>query len=202
MDKHQTKNIILICLVISVVVVFFAFRKNSPPQGITTTPAPIPVVQASQLTIVSSPDGKMNLTMKEKKNEGLVTFTFILSDEVKGVKNEIFVKIVSSGTTFSIPANTFSPDNKYVFLKEENAGQANYFVLTTSGAEIVKDAQILDISSLFSAKYDNYKVTEMTGWGGMNLIVINTDKVEGGVGPSFWFEVPSKAIIQLSNRFD
>lgn len=202
MDKHQFRIIILACLAISGVLVFYILfsRKQTPqPQNLSYVPL-IAKAQPSQVTTVESPDGKFTLAMKEEKGRETV-HKFSISGDTPG-DQEIFSKTASSNSTLSIPANAFSPDNKYVFLKEEEPAQTNYFVLTTSGAPIAKDAQTYDISSLFAAKYPNYKITDVTGWGAVNLIIVNVDKNEGGQGPSFWFDVGSKSFIRLTNRFN
>jgi hypothetical protein len=204
MDKHQSKILILVCLVISIAVVAFGFRtRNRSSNNVTVPPPPaVPEVQASQLTTVGSPDGKMSLTMKQKNGEGVTTYIFLITNEVSNDQKEIYTKTVPSGTVILVPNNTFSSDNKYVFLKERSLGATNYFILTTSGAPVSKDAQMLDFSSLFKAKYQDYIITDATGWAGPTLVVINTDKGEGGTGPSFWFDVASKSFILLSNRFN
>jgi hypothetical protein len=205
MDKRQSRITILVCLAISVVVVLFGFKTRSRPQVnaiVTPSPAPVPEVQASQLTTVGSPDGKMSLTMKQKKGDGTVTYTFLITDETSGSQREIFFKTVPSGTAFTVPNNTFSSDNKYVFFKEISLGSVDYHVLTSSGEPVYKDSQSFNFSSLFSEKYENYVITDATGWAGPTLVVINTDKSGGGTGPSFWFDVASRSFIQLSNRFD
>ena len=48
----------------------------------------------------------------------------------------------------------------------------------------------------------DYNIDEATGWGGLSLIVINTKKVNGGEGPSFWVDVPSGKFTQLSSHFN
>ena len=96
----------------------------------------------------------------------------------------------------------FSSDDKYLFLKETTGNQITYFVLTASGLPVTKDAQTVDFSSLFTAKYPDYVITDATGWAAPTLVVINTNKTDGKVGPSFWFDVQTKSFIQLSERFN
>ena len=60
----------------------------------------------------------------------------------------------------------------------------------------------IEFAELFESKYPEYKITAVTGWGGLNLIVINTDKIDGGTGPSFWFDLSGHSFIRLSNRFN
>jgi len=69
----------------------------------------IPPVEASQLTSVDSPDGKLTLTLKTVKNKNGITYTFSVSGR------EVFVKTVDLSTLISVPANTWSPNGKYVF---------------------------------------------------------------------------------------
>jgi hypothetical protein len=132
--------------------------------------------------------------MRQEKGSGAVTYKFVVKDEESGVQKEIFTKTEAAGVTLSIPDNTFSSDNKYVFLKETSASGVIYLVLA--------DTQTFDVSSLFTAKYPNYVITDATGWAGPTLLIINTDKASGGIGPSFWFDVASNSFIQLSSRFN
>jgi len=194
MELPQSKITILICLVISVIIVFFGFKaKESPVKDVSVPPA-VPIAQASEAITIGSPDGKMSLTVKQQREGEMSTFTFTLKDEATGVWKEIFTKTVPSGVNMSIPDNTFSSDNKYVFLKEEGSDTTSYIVITPSG--------ILDTSGMFEAKYEDFVITDVTGWAGPTLLVINTDKKEGGKGPSFWLDVASKSFIRLSTRFD
>jgi len=201
MDKRQSRITVLICLLISAIVVYFGMRSRSQPTGSLSAIPSVPDVQASQLTTVGSPDGKFTLTMKQEKGTDTLNYRFLVTDESTSVQKEILTKNVPLGTTLSIPANTFSSDNKYVFLQENGGAESGYIVLAVSGASI-GDSQTLNVSSLFIAKHSNYVITGATGWAGPTLLVINTDKVEGGRGPSFWFDVASKSFIQLSTRFN
>jgi hypothetical protein len=183
MEKHLTKILITVSFLLAALIVFFPVRSKTPPSPVS------PVVKAEEpkQTVVISPDGKVSLKMREEKGENEIIYTFSSA-------NINFTKNVPLGSTMSIPLNTFSPDNKYVFVKETGPFGDKYYVFL--------DNQLVEISSLFYAKHPEYKITDMTGWGGVNLIVFNTDKIEGGTGPSFWFEIPSKSFIQLSNRFN
>jgi hypothetical protein len=198
MDKHQSSLLIIFSFAASAVIVFMAFRpKTQVPSSITPSPAPVALAKASQTIFtvsVGSPDGKFSLIMKQKKESSTSLYSFWLKDETKGTQSEIFTKDETGEITLSIPENTFSPDNKYVFLKETGSGATNYLA--------IKDSQVLDIVSLFLAKHQNYVITDVTGWAAPTLLVINTNKSDGSLGPSFWFDVASKSFIQLVDRFN
>ena len=194
-------------MLISAIIVLIVVQPRSQliqTRSITTpTPKPvIPIAKADQIMSQGSPDGKFTLTMQERKGSAEVTYIFQMMDETSHTQKNIFTKSVPTGTSISIPFNTFSSDNKYLFLKEVTGSQTTYFVLTASGLPITKDVQTIDFSTLFTAKYPNYVITDVTGWAGPTLVVINTNKIDGTIGPSIWFDVASKSFIQLSTRFN
>jgi len=165
---------------------------------VSLTPKPeavIPVVEASQNTSVESPDGKMTLTIKIAKSDSGDTYTFLSFGKI------IFEKTVDPSISFSIPANTWSPDDKYVFLKETSATESKFFVLSVAKNSSEQDEQTANITELFLVKYPDLTIENVTGWAGINLIVVNSNKSEGVRGPSFWFDAPSHSLIQLSTRF-
>ena len=176
MDKHQFKIIILLVFVIALIGFIFVLSNK---KQLKNEPNPLPVANAQvpSVSSVTSPDGKFTLTMTQKGTN----YTFS-SEKIN------FVKTVSAGTVLSIPLNTFSPDNKYIFLKEESSGQADFFVVTPS--------EDLDINALFLAKYSDLVITDVTGWAAPTLVIINTKD------RSFWFDVASKSFISLSTRFN
>ena len=164
---------------------FFDLKQNS----LEKDNIPEPVFAAPDADVLS-PDGKVTLTMREKKVETGVIHTFLVSG--KG----IFSKTLPEDGDLSIPYNAFSPDNKYIFLKQIVSGKVDYFVLPLS------DGTEIDFSGPFAEKFGSELVIdEATGWGGVDLVVINTQKVGGGKGPSFWFEIPSRSFIRLSHAF-
>jgi hypothetical protein len=215
MDKRQSKIIIVVCFFVSAIIVIFTLRAK-PAVSVqtpdiplsTSTPVPppaIPVVEAAQpaeLTSVEASDGNMVLNMKQENGKDTVTYTFLMTDETTGIQKEIFTKTEPIGTTLSVPANTFSSDDKYIFLKETGPSATDYFVLTSSGAPINQTSQTLDVSGPFVLKYPNYVITDITGWAGPTLLVVNVNKASGAIGPSFWYDVSSHGFILLSDRFN
>lgn len=207
------KTVILVfvaLIIIGLVALFFRAQKPKEP---TTPVLPITNNQASYAlpavkadapreTSVGSPDGKWSLKMKEEKGKEETTYIFWIINLADSSQKEIFRKTVPATTKLEVPLNSFSPDDKYIFLKEIGSSETHYLVLTTSGAPLSEGVLVAEISGLFTAKYPDYVITDVTGWGGVGLIVFNTDKKEGGTGPSFWFELPSLGFIRLSTRFN
>lgn len=155
----------------------------------------IPPVEASQVTSMDSPDGKLTLMMKTVKNQNEIIYSFTVSGK------EIFTKTTDLSTVISIPGNSWSPNNKYVFLKESGSSGPAFFALSATVLSSEQNDQTANITNLFSQKYPDLSIGDVTGWGGMNLIIVNSAKSDGSRGPSFWFEMPGRGFIQLSTRF-
>lgn len=158
----------------------------------------VKVDTASQPT----PDGKKKLLMEATHKKDTSTYVFTTSDGSGGNIEPLFTTTVQASASategLNIPFNTWSPDNKYLFI-QTNDGDA--WVFNATGEEIVTGQRYFDVRDLFNAagKKDTYKVT--TGWASETLLIVNTLAPDKTKGSSYWFEVPSKAIIQLSSQF-
>jgi len=199
MVKHQGKSSLWLVIGLAVVggLVFWWPKPESVPIQVLTevSPSPEPILSAI------SADGEVILEMKQVKGAETITWT-LTANQAEEVAKTIWWQVLLQDMTMSIPFNTVSPDNKYLFLKQTGSDKTRYLVLTVSGEPIMPESQTVEFAEQFESKYPEYMITEVTGWGGINLIVFNTDKVGGGIGPSFWYEVPSGAFIRLSNRFE
>ena len=201
MAKHQVKSSLWLIISVAVVagLMFWRLRPNPQPIPIKViteaSPSPEPTLSAN------SSDGEITLEMNQTKGADTITWTLTAS-EAQEVAKKIWWQTLPKDTTISIPFNTVSPDNKYLFLKQARPDKTRYLVLTVSGEPMIPETQTVEFAELFESKYPDYKITEVTGWGGINLIVFNTDKIAGGIGPSFWFDLSGRSFILLSNRFE
>lgn len=168
-----------------------------------TVEDPAPTTIPEQETVVSqtSSDGTKKLIMKTVSDKNTTkTYVFFTSDGTGENSQMIFKKTLDAEKSMTIPFNTWSPDNKYFFLQEE--GEENsVLVFNSSGEPFANQEKYLDVTDLFRKSGNKNNFKEATGWASENLIVFTTTTQEGIVGPSYWFEVPSKAIIQLSLQF-
>ncbi len=204
MEKHPKLLILFFAVSLATLGVLYlrGSQKTTTPALAVTPTFPITTQAAPQISTVEAPDGSHILTMKEEKGKNAVTHTLSISTESDSSQKQIFSKTLEEGSALSIPANTFSPDDKYVFLKESGKNGVSYIVLASSGDPITQDNQTITFSDLFAKKLPDYKITDVTGWASPTLIVINTNKLDGTQGPSFWFEVPTQSFILLSTRFN
>lgn len=202
MDKLPRITLLAVLVILAIGTFSLIVSRGKVQNGSPSLALPVAKADLPSETAVGSPDGKFTLMMREEKGKENVTYSFRITASADGTQKGIFTKTVPVGTTLAIPQNTFSPDDKYVFLKETSSGGTQYIVLSASGVSLNKDGQTLEISSLFEAKYPDLKITDATGWGGMTLIVFNAEKKDGGQGSSFWFDVTGHSFIQLSSHFN
>lgn len=175
----------------------FPVMQNFPNPSSTLVPTP-KIETSSQI----SPDGSKNLAMKMIiNNDTSKTYTFTTSDTTTANQQSIYSAILSNTENMSIPFNTWSPDNAYVFVQHMTASGSGVLVMKANGQPLTGGEQYLDVKPLFTAKITENTYQEVTGWASETLLIVNTKRQDGSKGPSYWFEVPSKAIIQLSTEF-
>lgn len=212
--RHQIELETLSFLSIAIFVgSFFVWRSNQNFQNQLRAVSPIVSENDTQKIIVpiahptlkietasqTSPDGTKKLTMKKTYNsDGTSTFVFAVMDGSGENESNIYTTKIEASENFSIPFNTWSPDNKYVFIQKNDT---DAWVLKANGQPITTDQTYIAVEELFMAKVKNAVLKEVTGWASATLLIVNTTKEDNTKGPSYWFEVPSKAIIMLSSRF-
>lgn len=172
---------------------------------VTSAPIPLGILHVSptpamQSSVVTSSDGIMKMTLHTTKAQTTTTYTVTVSDQSGANLKQLFSTTLPQGSTLSIPANSWSTDNKYVFLLEKAADGPHVLVFKASGEQFANGQQFLDVVALFNAKITTHTFAEATGWASPTLLVINTAD-SANPGPSYWFEIPSLSFIQLANRF-
>lgn len=198
MDKHLFKKIALAALALAGVVfavVFFVNKtyirdyamtlSNLPSVLPYSTPFVTPTSGIETATQIS-PDGKVTLTMTKTLNGGLSNYTFSSSGITMATRTGL------TSDSYQIPFNTWAPDDKSFFVKENNNGQLSYFAYPTGD----------NVADIFKQKFPNYVLTDITGWAAPTLLILNTNNADGTVGPSYWFDTASKGFTLLSTRFN
>lgn len=156
----------------------------------STTPTPTPARTAVE---VHSPDGKMRIAMRKTvESSGVANYSFSVYEDGSPSVN-IFSKTLSV-SSMEIPANSFSPDNNYLFIRENDATESSYFVFKTTGDNFLNGDKYIDVSKEFSARVKSYSLKETTGWDSPGLLHVLTN------GPSFWFELSDRAFLQLATK--
>lgn len=159
-------------------------------------PTPLPRIS---FTSQISPDGTHDLSMtKTVRTDGTSRYLFTVEDKESNEKNIVFDTIVPQSEDFSIPFNTWSPDDYYFFIRKN---QEDALVFKADGAPI-NGEQYLSVISTFGEKEIPATPRDITGWASTRLLIVNALPTDTGKEVSYWYEVPSKAIIRLYSLFE
>ncbi|PIZ61999.1 hypothetical protein COY16_05445 [Candidatus Roizmanbacteria bacterium CG_4_10_14_0_2_um_filter_39_13] len=166
----------------------------------SSTPIPsLTVPQEIVTEVMDSPDGAQSLSMERQENGNDFKYSFHILDE--GLREFLYTKELSSSRNMTIPYNTWSPDNKYFFLKESGLVQDEYYVFHATGENFPNLSQYINVQELFNEKIDGYEITEVTGWADPVLLIVNTQEEDGDSKVSFWLDVRSQSFIKLGTYF-
>lgn len=218
--NHRTETFFLVAICIAAGT-FLAFYTRFKPASNTTsnmpviqaqktedtglfilpTPTEAPAVELSSAEQISSDGSKKLILTKETNPDKTSVFTLTSQDSTGENSRVIFTKKLPAGSGITIPFNTWDPQNKYFFIREYSPEKTEIKVYTALGEPFANDELFLDLTGTFKLRNTGYNFQEATGWGGYSLIVFNTTNQANEQGSSFWFEVPNKAVIQLSTLF-
>lgn len=196
--KHFPLKIIILLVVLAFggVLLLVGYRKavslNQPNPALIKPIAPTPAIQNSE---VHSADGEMNLVMqKQEQKDGSVVYSFFTSDVSGKNKKILFEKTVKTDVSITIPKNSWSPDNKYVFLRENKLNSFDFLVFKASGENFSNGEKYIDIMPRFIDSKIKHEMQDVTGWDSPTLLHVVTS------GPSYWFDITTKAFLQLARR--
>ena len=198
MDKHQFKKntvyliIVALCLVCVYFIINYQMVKTS---SVVKLPSNLPSVN-QEVTSIDTPDGSKTLTMKKKLTTDSSVYSFYVTSKSDPASKLLFSKTLKPSDSLSIPFNSFSPDNNYLFLKEKLSDQTNYYVFPLLSNQFKNGTQYLNVTDSFNQKLSDVKLVDITGWAAPNLLIVNTDK------SSLWFDITSFSFIQLAIRFN
>jgi hypothetical protein len=179
------------------------FNANASAPVIMVTPMLTPTPATTPTTTSQiSPNGKKQVIAETIQNKDYsYSYTLYVADGSGNDKQVVFSKNFDTSGSVAIPFNTWSPDNRYFFIEETEKGIMNVLVFKASGEPFANTAAYLNLTDAFNKRNTGNNYDVATGWASETLIIINTTTQENKKGPSYWFEVPSTAIIQLSTRF-
>lgn len=155
-----------------------------------------------QVISVHSGDGMVTLVMKvTAENNQTHTYSFFVADISSTSKDTserlLFTKTVGPKGEMSVSQNTWSPDNKYVFLREKDEnGRLNFLIFKASGETFANAEKYIDVGVLLDQRKTGYLLSNATGWvSPIFLNVTTTDENSAKKGPSYWFDVISRSFL-------
>lgn len=170
---------------------------NRKPVKNQATPASIKVVEAepsSKMSEVHSSDGSMKLVMKKEISSNQASYLFSSSDIVGKNSLTIFTETLATDSALLLPPNSWSPDNKFLYIEKRTSQSFNTFVFKARGGSFAKDEEYLDVGSLLVKSKPTYQLTNATGWVSPTLLQVEAQK-ENGSKTSYWFSVETSGFL-------
>jgi len=206
--RYQLMPLVFVVLVAGVSLVYLA-RQETPTEtrvfaepSSTSVPPTLNPPGQIKTDVMDSPDGTKTLTMNHQQTSERMRYSFYTASKPDEADRQlIFSQEFNTAQALSIPYNTWSPDNKYLFLRESSAAKENFYVFSATGKKFAADAQFLDTQALFAEKVEGYTIQDVTGWAAPELLLVNAQATEDGQKVSFWFDVTSQSFIRLSTYF-
>lgn len=196
MTARIVLGLALLVLIIAFLKIYYPTIRN-PKSPI---PQLLPMPTKIQDSKVFSPDGTMKLIIRAKTQEnGLALYSFSVSGENGKDEKALFLKEIKKEGSMALPHNAWSPDNKYVFLKESNPSSFSMLVFKADGTTFANGKPYLDPVLLFKERQSG-RITDITGWDAPTLMHVQTALDNGKKGPIFWFDVEASSFLQLATR--
>lgn len=184
------KKLLILLIILIVLSIFFIELQKSPSKNLgISVPSPSPIAQNSEVRSLNG-DNKLNMTTKLNA-DGTTQYIFLVTVP-QGKTTQLFTKTVGKGEEMVPAHNSWSPNNKYVFIEDRRGSIIDYLLFKASGELFTNNQSYLNVTALFSEKVKNYNLKGVTGWDDPVLMHVQT---EGG--PPFWFDLTTQSFIQL-----
>lgn len=171
--------------------IFQSKPKPTPPQVLIPTPTPTKDQETH------SSDGTMNAILQIPSASESARMYAVFVEKIDGEGRKlIFATSTSYDETFSIPQNSWSPDNKYLYLQKETSGKKDIVVFQASGNSFTDEEHGRSIDETLQKNKPGYTIDQATGWMSATIVQIFTKKEDNTKGPTYWFYVPSASLWQ------
>ncbi len=195
--KNITKE--LVALVAVALLAIVVLRTQKPVKPVVKVSV-APTAAATQLAEADTGEGKLKVIgTSQKMKDGSIKYTFKVVELQTGKQWPLFEKTTEPGVSMEIPFNSWSPDDKQLFLQINNPGQVDYYVFKVDGSLYSDGQKYLDVAGYWlKGQYTN-RLKMVSGWAGPDLLVVFTTKADGSDGPLFWFVTSSRKFMQLAH---
>lgn len=165
--------------------------------------APVPTQYLTRsFQEVYSPDGTKKLLMQRimRSDATVSAYTLSVSDSSGANRRDIYEVQRSGGERIRLPANSWSPDNTFVYVFNEGPDGMKTLVFSADGKLFADGASYMDVSEVFRAALPDVALRDVTGWDDTSLLHVMTYAADATVGPSYRFDVWSRSFYRLSHR--
>lgn len=207
MSGFTAKDLIgtLVVLVILTGGVYIVRQKSPTFLSFATSDSPTistaPKVPVTSLQSVHSPDGTLKLVLKTQTlPNGQTIYTVTASDVNGGSRRMVYETTMPEGSQILLPPNSWSPDNKFLFLKVHFPQGLSAFVFQADTSAFSDGSKYIDVLTLFHTQFPDAILRDVTGWDDPSLLHVMTYTADKTIGTSYWFDIWSRGFIPLVQR--
>lgn len=205
-SKFGLFGLLLLTLVGTAIGLGLAIKEEASTQSLAAplpgdiTPILSPSTQPKEQSQIA-PDGKFTLWLSLRSvSQAETQYQLFVEDVQTSERNLVYTENFTDESKFFIPFNTWSPGNKFFFIKQVRADGEHFLVFNADGTAF-EQGPYLDITNFYKEAEIDFDLDDVTGWAAPTLLLVLTINKDMEKGPSYWFEVPSKKFIRLSTQF-
>lgn len=195
------KELLLAFVALIIIFVGVLVTKSKPVEVPLKAAEPPKTEVAISLHTVHSPDGARKVVLKTQPlSEGQMNYVVTTSDMNGSDRHGIYEATLKEGSEIVLSPNSWSPDNKFVFIKTNKEGVIGALVFQQDGSSCADGTMYIDVSSIFNEQFSDRTIRDISGWDDSALLHVMTFNTDNTVGFSYWFDIWGKSFIQLAHR--
>lgn len=156
----------------------------------------------SSIQSVHSPDGSWTATRTiapgDAAGESIMTLAISSGGEKK--YRVLETKGIPTDMDAMLPANSWSPDNRHIFVMYRTAAGLSVDVYRADGQAFSDGSFSVSLSHAFREKLPDGVIRDVTGWDDPSLLHVMTYETDGRKGPSYRFDIHGRNFYTLSYR--
>lgn len=189
---------VLIILVVGAVAVFFGVTKKVEKSASLIQSSNKEASAYVPLSEATNSDGSLKLVgVAHKVQGGGNSYVFKVIDTQKRTEIPLYDTIADSGSSMTIPLNSWSPDYKQVFIKTSSPSGENYYLFKASGEPYADGKKYIAVGDYWNETKTMNKINKISGWAGPDLLMVYTTKEDDSEGPAYWFVTSTRKFMQV-----
>ncbi len=168
---------------------------QAPPVSVPSTHV------TTTLSDVHAPDGTRKLTMKRVTLTATESAYVVTTSDISGANRTVLYQtVLPVSDDLILPPNSWSPDNKFVFVKITSPQGLSVQVFQSNGEAFGDGQPAVDVSQIFHEKLPDVALRDVTGWDDPSLLHVMTYAADKSIGFSYWFDMWGRNFIELAHR--
>ncbi len=188
------KKWLYILLVLGIGVVLLGLNKRAPKAEVRVSASAEPEMNSvSPLEEATNSDGSLKIEGEgQKSREGRMKYSFKVVDVPRKTSLPLYSTVADPGSVMTIPRNSWSPDNKQVYLMATSQGGDDYLLFRADGSKYSDGEKHISLLEYWNKAERDEVILEVSGWAGDDLLMVYTQKKDGAPGQAYWFVTSSR----------